>query len=142
MLWLENYCFVVSPANASLITPISHPMLEPDCNIADIAEHYRQLKSWLCAECSSFRYGVDKILAWRPYPADAVEVFTDPKEIPNYKSHKYLIKWSGRSYRRVQWVPHMCIYESLETQKLHFWRFESRAVAGASSRSRRHRSRC
>ena len=86
------------------------PMLEPDCSVADVAEHYQQMKSWLCADCSSFRYGVDKILAWRPYPADAVEASTNPKEIPSYKAQlprEYLIKWSGRSYRRVQWVPHM-----------------------------------
>lgn len=86
------------------------PMLEPDCSVADIAEHYQQMKSWLCADCSSFKYGVDKILAWRPYPANAVEASTDPEGIPNYKAQlprEYLIKWSGRSYRRVQWVPHM-----------------------------------
>lgn len=92
---------------AHLPTP---PMLEPDSGVADIAEHYQQMKSWLCADCSSFRYGLDKILAWRPYPADAVETSTDPKGIPNYKAQlprEYLVKWSGRSYRRVQWVPHM-----------------------------------
>ena len=86
------------------------PMLEPDCSVADIAEHYQQMKSWLCADCSSFKYGVDKILAWRPYPADALQASTEPKGIPNYKAQlprEYLIKWSGRSYRRVQWVPHM-----------------------------------
>ena len=85
-------------------------MLESDCSVADIAEHYQQMKSWLCADCSSFKYGVDKILAWRPYPANAVEASTGPEEIPNYKAQlprEYLIKWSGRSYRRVQWVPHM-----------------------------------
>ncbi|KAF8807753.1 hypothetical protein BYT27DRAFT_7189847 [Phlegmacium glaucopus] len=86
------------------------PVLGPDSSVADIAGHYQQMKSWLCADCSSFRYGVDKILAWRPYPADAVEASTDPKGMPNYKAQlprEYLIKWSGRSYRRVQWVPHM-----------------------------------
>lgn len=85
-------------------------MLEPDCSVADIAEHYQQMKSWLCADCSSLKYGVDKILAWRPYPANAVEATSDPEGIPNYKAQlprEYLIKWSGRSYRRVQWVPHM-----------------------------------
>jgi chromodomain-helicase-DNA-binding protein 4 len=84
------------------------PMLEPDCSVADIAEHFQQMKSWLCADCSSFKYGVDKILAWRPYPANAVEASAEG--IPNYKAQlprEYLIKWSGRSYRRVQWVPHM-----------------------------------
>jgi chromodomain-helicase-DNA-binding protein 4 len=86
------------------------PMLEPDCSVVDIAKHYQQMKSWLCADCSSFKYGVDKILAWRLYPANAVEPTTDPEGIPNYKAQlprEYLIKWSGRSYRRVQWVPHM-----------------------------------
>ena len=86
------------------------PILESESDVADIAEHYQNSKSWLCADCSSFRYGVDKILAWRPYPGDAVEASTDPKGMPNYKAQlprEYLIKWSGRSYRRVQWVPHM-----------------------------------
>jgi len=86
------------------------PMLEPDSSVTDIAEHYQRMKSWLCADCSSFRYGLDKILAWRPYPANAVGASTDPKGMPNYKAQlprEYLVKWSGRSYRRVQWVPHM-----------------------------------
>ena len=86
------------------------PILEPDYSVADIAEHYQQAKHWLCADCSSFRYAVDKILAWRPYPSHAVEASIDPNVIPNYKAQlprEYLVKWFRRSYRRVQWVPHM-----------------------------------
>ncbi|KAG5636366.1 hypothetical protein H0H81_008284 [Sphagnurus paluster] len=75
---------------------------------AEIAQHYTQ--SWQCADCASYRFGVDKIIAWRPYPSTAVEVSRGHDEIPNYKEslpREYLVKWQDRSYRRVQWVPHM-----------------------------------
>ncbi|KAF8167730.1 SNF2 family N-terminal domain-containing protein [Crassisporium funariophilum] len=84
--------------------------LDDEASIAEIAKHYQYNKSWLCADCSSFRYGVDKILAWRPYPANSVDVSSATQELPNYKAQlprEYLVKWSGRSYRRLQWVPHM-----------------------------------
>ncbi|KAJ7139950.1 hypothetical protein C8R44DRAFT_765859 [Mycena epipterygia] len=79
---------------------------EPD--IADIALHYQG--SWLCADCSSFTDALDKILAWRPYPANAVEPSRPDDEPLNYKTplpREYLVKWIDRSYRRTQWVPHM-----------------------------------
>ncbi|KAJ7293407.1 SNF2 family DNA-dependent ATPase [Mycena rebaudengoi] len=84
--------------------------LASDSPIADIAEHYQITKSWLCADCSSFTFGLDKILAWRPYPATAVEPPRPLDEPPHYKTplpREYLVKWVGRSYRRTQWVPHM-----------------------------------
>ncbi|KAF8973574.1 hypothetical protein BDZ97DRAFT_1690769 [Flammula alnicola] len=88
------------------------PILERDgeADLADVAEHYQRAKKWLCADCSSYKYGLDKIIAWRPYPATAVEPPRGPREVPDYKSllpREYLVKWSGRSYRRLQWVPHM-----------------------------------
>jgi chromodomain-helicase-DNA-binding protein 4 len=73
-----------------------------------LAAHYT--KEWECADCVSFTYHVDKILAWRPYPSQAVEPPCGPHEIPNIKSQlprEYLVKWIDRSYRRTQWVPHM-----------------------------------
>lgn len=81
---------------------------EPD--LPDVAEYYQGTKNWLCSDCSSFRYDLDKIIAWRPYPTNAVEPSRKPGEVPDHKSplpREYLVKWAGRSYRRVQWVPHM-----------------------------------
>jgi chromodomain-helicase-DNA-binding protein 4 len=81
---------------------------EPD--LPDIAAYYQRTKNWLCSDCSSFGYDLDKIIAWRPYPANAKEPVLGPNQIPDYKSllpREYLVKWVGRSYRRVQWVPHM-----------------------------------
>lgn len=73
----------------------------------DIAFHYQ--KRWLCADCSSYTYSLDKIIAWRPYPPTAVEKYS-ASEGPNYKAvlpREYLVKWDNRSYRRLDWVPHM-----------------------------------
>ncbi|KAF9479710.1 hypothetical protein BDN70DRAFT_878461 [Pholiota conissans] len=81
-----------------------------DFDLRDIAAHYQHAKNWLCPDCSSFGYGLDKIIAWRPYPANAKEPALGWREIPDYKSllpREYLVKWAGRSYRRIQWVPHM-----------------------------------
>lgn len=83
--------------------------LPANSRVAEVAWHYQDSKSWLCADCSSYKYGVDKIIAWRPYPPNAVE----PRETdgsPNYKAplpREYLVKWIGKSYRRLDWVPHM-----------------------------------
>ncbi|KAG6885407.1 hypothetical protein C0993_002140 [Termitomyces sp. T159_Od127] len=88
------------------LPPPSH--LSSGDSIADIAQHYTQ--SWLCADCASYTFGVDKIIAWRPYPSTAVEPAHSRDEPPNYKSslpREYLVKWIDRSFRRVQWVPHM-----------------------------------
>jgi chromodomain-helicase-DNA-binding protein 4 len=81
-----------------------------DASVTEIAEHYQNTKKWLCADCSSFKYDLDKIIAWRPYPPNALEPVRNPDEVPNHKHHlprEYLIKWKGRSYRRLDWVPHM-----------------------------------
>lgn|SRR6266545_5726 len=89
---------------------LPRPLLFEGASTADIAEHYQSSKSWLCADCSSYRYGLEKIIAWRPYPADAVEPVRKPDELPPFKNslpREYLVKWSGRSYRRLDWVPHM-----------------------------------
>ncbi|KAF7339801.1 Chromatin remodeling factor mit1 [Mycena venus] len=86
-------------------TPSDFPS---DSEIADIAVHYTN--SWLCADCASFRFDLDKILAWRPYPANAVEPPRRADEVLPYKTplpREYLVKWADRSYRRTQWVPHM-----------------------------------
>jgi chromodomain-helicase-DNA-binding protein 4 len=87
---------------------LQHQM-EPGDAVA-LAEYYQQTTDWQCADCSSYTYKVDKILAWRPYPSDAVEPVRKHGEVPNIKSQlprEYLVKWVDRSYRRAQWVPHM-----------------------------------
>lgn len=74
-----------------------------------IAEYYQRHQDWSCSDCVSFVYRAEKILAWRPYPPNAIQ-----PEIPLGESigpkmnlpREYLVKWQGRSYRRVQWVPH------------------------------------
>lgn len=84
------------------------PHMSEDNTLAEIAQFYTQ--NWLCADCSSYKYGVDKILAWRPYPPNAVDPLRPKNEPQNYKNslpREYLVKWLDRSYRRVQWVPHM-----------------------------------
>jgi len=77
----------------------------------ELARHYQSKDcGWNCSDCQSFVHSVDKIIAWRPYPANAVEPALAPGEVPDYKARlprEYLIKWVDRSYRRVQWVPHM-----------------------------------
>lgn len=76
--------------------------------ITDIAQYYQ--KRWLCHDCLSFVYPLDLILAWRPYPPNAIEPPRDVNEPVHYKSRlprEYLVKWQDRSYRRTSWVPHM-----------------------------------
>jgi len=89
------------PNPASLSTP-------PDAVV--LAEHYQFTTNWLCASCFSYTYGIHKIIAWRPYPPDAIEVPLPADEPVNWKRllpREYLIKWTDRSYKRVHWVPHM-----------------------------------
>ena len=74
-----------------------------------IAEYYQRNHDWSCSDCVSFVYRAEKILAWRPYPPNAIQ-----PEIPLGESigpkmnlpREYLVKWQSRSYRRAQWVPH------------------------------------
>ncbi|KIL71765.1 hypothetical protein M378DRAFT_155365 [Amanita muscaria Koide BX008] len=103
---------------------LMRPQLLPeDSSVADIAEYYQKDKGWLCADCSSYIYSLDKILAWRPYPPDAVEPPYPPDELPNYKDplpREYLVKWIGRSYRRIQWVPHMWLLSTNQAKLKNF----------------------
>lgn len=75
-----------------------------------LAEYYQSTTEWLCGDCSSYTWELDKILAWRPYPSTGVEPTRAANESLNHKSplpREYLVKWLDRSYRRTQWVPHM-----------------------------------
>ncbi|CAL1695101.1 unnamed protein product [Somion occarium] len=88
------------------------PQPDPDeeYSPAELADYYQRTTQWQCADCVSYVYNVEHILAWRPFPENAVEPSRPAGEPPNYKSplpREYLVKWVSRSYRRTQWVPHM-----------------------------------
>lgn len=86
------------------------PLHEESLSIPSLAEYYQNNNDWQCTDCVAFIYPLDKILAWRPYPANAVEPDRQPGQLPDHKAllpREYLVKWLDRSYRRVQWVPHM-----------------------------------
>jgi hypothetical protein len=80
-----------------------------EVDVEATAEYYQRDQDWSCADCVSFVYRVEKILAWRPYPANAPQPELPHGESISPKMHlprEYLVKWQDRSYRRVQWVPH------------------------------------
>jgi chromodomain-helicase-DNA-binding protein 4 len=80
-----------------------------EVDVEAIAEYYQTDQDWSCADCVSFVYRPEKILAWRPYPANAQQLGSPLGESIGPKMHlsrEYLVKWQDRSYRRVQWVPH------------------------------------
>jgi hypothetical protein len=88
-----------------------------------LASFYQLETGWRCADCFSYEYTVDKILAWRPYPANAVEPQYSSTNSPDPKSmlpREYLIKWNERSYRRTQWVPHMWLASTTYTKLKNF----------------------
>ena len=87
-----------------------------DWDAVSLAKHYSE--DWLCGDCASFTYKVEKIIAWRPFPKGA----TQPDK-PNYRDalpREYLVKWKDRSYRRVTWVPHMWILATHGQMLRHF----------------------
>ncbi|SJL05568.1 uncharacterized protein ARMOST_08931 [Armillaria ostoyae] len=103
--------------------------------VAEIAEHYQ--RNWLCYDCASFTYPLDKILAWRPYPVNAVEPPRPVSEPPNYKSplpREYLVKWEERSYRRLNWVPHMWLLSTHPSKLRNFLTGGSKVELLATSR--------
>ncbi len=80
-----------------------------EVDVEATAEYYQRDQDWSCADCVSFVYRVERILAWRPYPANAPQPELPHGESISPKMHlprEYLVKWQDRSYRRVQWVPH------------------------------------
>ncbi|TFK56559.1 hypothetical protein OE88DRAFT_1730039 [Heliocybe sulcata] len=90
--------------------PVPGDLEEENPSAVGLAEYYQDNTKWLCADCVSYTFALDKILAWRPYPATAVEPPHPKGELPNYKNNlprEYLVKWVDRSYRRLAWVPHM-----------------------------------
>lgn len=80
-----------------------------EVDVEATAKYYQRNQDWLCADCVSFSYRAEKILAWRPYPTNARQPEVPHGESVSLKMHlprEYLVKWQDRSYRRVRWVPH------------------------------------
>ncbi|KAF7799325.1 hypothetical protein EIP86_010557 [Pleurotus ostreatoroseus] len=104
--------------------PLS-PFADPneEYTAVDRAYYYQQTTQWQCADCHSYVYQVEHILAWRPFPSNAVEPPLTDGDTPNYKSNlprEYLVKWVNRSYRRTQWVPHMWLLSTHGTKLKNF----------------------
>jgi chromodomain-helicase-DNA-binding protein 4 len=97
--------------------------VSPPADLLTIANWYQSDTNWFCSDCSSYTYTLDKILAWRPYPPNAIEPPRPDREPPNYKSmlpREYLVKWADRSYRRIEWVPHMWLVSMFHAKLRHF----------------------
>lgn len=102
-----------------------------DYTAMDRAYYYQEKTQWQCADCISYVYAVEHIIAWRPFPSTAVEPPREPGEVPNYKSHlprEYLVKWQDRSYRRTEWVPHMWLVATHGARLKNFLTSGSRVV--------------
>jgi chromodomain-helicase-DNA-binding protein 4 len=94
-----------------------------DMTPTGLAQYYQTINNWECTDCVSYHHTLDKVLAWRPYPSNAVESNQQPGHVPDYKSHlprEYLVKWIGRSYRRLQWVPHMWLVSTYPAKLKNF----------------------
>ena len=90
---------------------------------AEVASYYQYNTDWKCADCFALVYMLEHILAWRPFPENAIEPPRPPNEPPNHKAmlpREYLIKWADRSYRRVQWVPHGWLLAVAPNKLKHF----------------------
>ncbi|TRM65956.1 SNF2 family N-terminal domain-containing protein [Schizophyllum amplum] len=87
---------------------------------SEIAAYYQRDTRWLCDDCNScVGESLDKILAWKPYPANAAQP-PDPVHYKDNLPREYLVKWDNRSYRRVQWVPHMWLVSTSPQKLKHF----------------------
>lgn len=86
------------------------PVEDDDLTPVEIAQFYQKHNNWQCDDCASYVFRLDKIIAWRPFPANANDQYMSSPENANYKENlprEYLVKWVDRSYRRAEWVPHM-----------------------------------
>ena len=100
-----------------------HLPAEDTTNAAEIATEYQQQRDWTCTDCSSYKYNLENILAWRPFPANAVEPPLGVGAIPDYRTmlpREYLVKWEGRAFTRVQWVPHMWLLAKYQSKLKNF----------------------
>lgn len=88
----------------------SHLPMDDGLTVSEIAEFYQEENGWQCADCASYVYPLDKIIAWRPLPGSASGLYLNNPKSLNIKENlprRYLVKWIGRSFRRIDWVPHM-----------------------------------
>jgi chromodomain-helicase-DNA-binding protein 4 len=95
----------------------------PEDDVVAKALYYQHTAAWQCGDCFSYVYSLDKILAWRAYPPGAVEPPRADDEPPDFKAalpREYLVKWEGRSFRRVQWVPHMWLLATSKAKLKNF----------------------
>lgn len=98
------------PAHYAHLPFDTEEVFDDETHLLSTAKHYQQTNEWQCADCASFIYPLEKILAWRPYPPNAKEPSRSQGEPINHKAplpREYLVKWENRGYRRSQWVPHM-----------------------------------
>ncbi|ORX37279.1 SNF2 family N-terminal domain-domain-containing protein [Kockovaella imperatae] len=97
-----------------------------DSSLARKASWYQETpRQWTCHQCRDWIWPVDIICAWRPSPADAVEpeLDGDDGEPPSYKDalpREYLVKWAGRGFRHVTWIPHAWAIANAPQKLRHF----------------------
>nr|XP_019045482.1 hypothetical protein I302_05872 [Kwoniella bestiolae CBS 10118]OCF24412.1 hypothetical protein I302_05872 [Kwoniella bestiolae CBS 10118] len=98
--------------------------LGQDPSLPEVAFHYQHETdggdAWICHQCREWIWTVDIVIAWRPSPANAVEPELEEDEKANWKDalpREYLVKWTGRGFRHVSWVPHPWL-QVLSRQKL------------------------
>lgn len=80
----------------------------------EIADYYQGptpeiAPPWWCHQCHDWQLHVDRVIAWRPYPAGSEEGPYQVGELPDYKlplPREYLVKFTGQGFRHVTWVPH------------------------------------
>lgn len=95
-----------------------------DVSPEDKAKTFQEDNQWQCNDCASYRFPLDKIIAWRPSPPTAADKYTNAVRKFNYKENlprEYLVKWATRSYRRLQWVPHMWMVSRQYTKLKNFY---------------------
>ncbi|KAI0830534.1 P-loop containing nucleoside triphosphate hydrolase protein [Trametes gibbosa] len=116
-------CFTCKRLSHYAHLPIPDEYDPDDTSPVEIARYYQHDTGWKCADCHSYVHTVEHILAWRPYPENAVEPRRAPDEPVNAKAmlpREYLIKWVDRSYRRVEWVPHGWLLAMAHTKLKNF----------------------
>ncbi|OWZ62862.1 hypothetical protein AYX15_05060 [Cryptococcus neoformans] len=84
-------------------------------DLEEIAHNYQTHTddgdAWTCHQCRASPWGIDIVIAWRPLPATSPfpSLPPPPPKTPLYKAilpREYLIKYSSRSFRHVEWVHH------------------------------------
>ncbi|EIW64252.1 uncharacterized protein TRAVEDRAFT_158327 [Trametes versicolor FP-101664 SS1] len=116
-------CFTCKRLSHYAHLPVPDDFDPDDISPADLARYYQHQTGWKCGDCISYVYIVEHILAWRPYPENAVEPPRPADEPVNYKAmlpREYLVKWVDRSYRRVEWVPHGWLLAVTQTKLKNF----------------------